>query len=479
MTAWLEAPGLRDAGERPAAWFACAGCGFRPTTGAPVPLICPAARPADDIDHVLVRLLDPAGSPMAPAASANPFVAYRCLFHAWHAALAAGWTDQRYVALVERLDAAVARVDGHGFRVTPFSRSAALSEHLGFSARGGIWVKDETGDVSGSHKARHLFGSLVELEVGGSVTGDAPLAIASCGNAALAAAVVARAAERRLLVFIPPDADEAVVTRLRALGAELEICERQPGVAGDPTYLRLLDAIAAGAAPFTCQGNLNAFAVEGGETLGLEMAAAIGRPDGPARIDRVVIQVGGGAFASSIMAGFENAPAAGMDIPLPRFDTVQTHGAFPLARAHERVAARVATGESVDVALAYAAHHRAEFMWPWEEAPHSIAHGILDDETYDWQAVVRGMLRTGGTPLVVDEPTLEEANSLARAATGISVDHTGSSGFAGLLHLARTGALDPDETVVVVFSGVQRESDGQASPDPDGRRHSPKEDTRS
>ena len=479
MTARSEAPGLREPGEMPATWFACAGCGFRPTAGTPVPLICPAAQPADGIDHVLVRLLDPSGSPMAPTHSANPFVAYRRLFHAWHAALAAGWTDERYVALVERLDAAVARVADHGFRVTPFARSAALSERLGFSARGGVWVKDETGNVSGSHKARHLFGSLVELEVAGSVTGDAPLAIASCGNAALAAAVVARAAERRLLVFIPPGADEAVVTRLRALGAELEICERQPGVAGDPTYLRLLDAIAAGAAPFTCQGNLNAFAVEGGETLGLEMAAAIGQPDGPERIDRVVIQVGGGAFASSIMAGFENAPAAGMDVPLPRFDTVQTQGAFPLARAHERVAARVAAGESVDAALAYAAHHRAEFMWPWEEAPHSIAHGILDDETYDWQAVVRGMLLTGGTPIVVDEPTLEEANSLARAATGISVDHTGSSGFAGLLHLARTGALDPDETVAVVFSGVQREPDGLVSPDPDGRRHSPKEDTRS
>ena len=43
----------------------------------------------------------------------------------------------------------------------------------------------------------------------------APLAIASCGNAALAAAVVARAADRRLRVFIPPDADPAVVARLR------------------------------------------------------------------------------------------------------------------------------------------------------------------------------------------------------------------------------------------------------------------------
>ena len=80
-------------------------------------------------------------------------------------------------------------------------------------------------------------------------------------------------------------------------------------------------------------------------------------------------------------------------------------------------------------------------MWPWEEEPRSIAHGILDDETYDWLAVVRGMLETGGSPVVVDEPTLEEANELAREATGIDVDHTGSSGLAGLLHLARQGGL--------------------------------------
>ena len=246
------------------------------------------------------------------------------------------------------------------------------------------------------------------------------------------------------------------MARLRSLGAELTVCEREPGVPGDPTYLELLDAVAEGALPFTCQGNLNAFAVEGGETLGLELAAAIGRPDGPRRIDRVVIQVGGGALASSVIAGFGNAGAAGIDIEQPRFDTVQTQGAFPLARAYEGVAERVASGQTIDAALAFAARHRPEFMWPWEAAPHSVAHGILDDETYDWQAVVAGMLRTGGTPLVVDEATLEAANVLARDSTGIDVDHTGSAGLAGLLQLARDGALRPDETVVICLSGISR-----------------------
>jgi threonine synthase len=456
MTAQPGIRGRPTAGGRAPTWFACSGCAERPADGAPIPLVCPRARAGDGIDHVLVRHFDPAAGPFPLSADPNPFIAYRRLFHAWHAAAAAGWSDDDYVAMVERLDAAVAAVDGHGFRVTPFSRSGPLSAAVGLSDAGGVWVKDETGNVSGSHKARHLFGTLLELEVGSSAAATVPLAIASCGNAALAAAVVARAADRRLLVFIPPDADAAVVARLRTLGAELTVCDREPGVAGDPTYLRLLDAIGEGALPFTCQGNLNAFAVEGGETLGLEMAAAVGRADGPPRIDRVVIQVGGGALASSVMAGFANAGRAGIAVDQPIFDTVQTRGAFPLARAHERVVARVASGEPIDAALAFAARHRPDFMWPWEETPHSVAHGILDDETYDWRAVVAGMLSTGGTPLVVDEATLHAANDLARRSTGIAVDHTGSSGLAGLLHLARSGALNPAENVVVCFSGIDR-----------------------
>jgi len=96
-------------------------------------------------------------------------------------------------------------------------------------------------------------------------------------------------------------------------------------------------------------------------------------------------------------------------------------------------------------------------MWPWEETPHSVAHGILDDETYDWQAVVAGMLHSGGTPLIVDEATLVAANDLARVSTGIDVDPTGSAGLAGLLQLARGGALAPDENVVVCFTGITRQ----------------------
>jgi threonine synthase len=137
---------------------------------------------------------------------------------------------------------------------------------------------------------------------------------------------------------------------------------------------------------------------------------------------------------------------------MPRIDTVQTAGAWPLKRAFDAVGTR---GEA-EGALRFASHHRSAFMWPWEEEPRSVAHGILDDETYDWLAVVEGMRRTGGRPLVVDEETLERANALSRETTGIDVDHTGSAGLAGLLALRDAHEIGDDERIAVLFTGVVR-----------------------
>ena len=438
--------------------FVCAGCGYQAPTDCRVPMRCPHALTDDDIDHVMGRVLDIAGLRFPTDSEANPFIRYRTLFHAYHLSLARGWTDADYVALVERLDAAVAAIDGRGFRVTPFERSDALSEELGFGRAGGVFVKDETANVSGSHKARHLMGTLLELEVADALDlgAAAPgrLSIASCGNAALAAAVLAAAAGRDLDVFIPADAHPAIVARLRALGARLIVCEREAGVPGDPTYRRLRAAIDAGAVGFTCQGNLNGFAVEGGQTLGYELATDLASAG--TTLDRLCIQVGGGALASSCIGGLAEARALGATAADPHIHPVQSQAVAPLARAHERLVHRLDTDAPTDDDIAWAAHHRSAYMWPWETEPHSIATGILDDETYDWLAVVRGTLASRGEPVVVDEPTLREANDMARSTTGIDVDPTGSAGLAGLLDLRRHGLVGPDESVALIFSGIRR-----------------------
>jgi len=433
----------------------CAGCGWEPPAGTLYPFRC-ARSGSDDVDHVLEHRLG-TEAVLDRGDDANPFVRYREGLYAWHAARAHGLGDGAFVDRVRRLDDAIAAVDGHGFRVTPFGRQPALGERTGVE----LWVKDETGNVAGSHKARHLMGILLYLDV--VEQGDKPpLAIASCGNAALAAAVLARAASRALQVFVPPDAEAAVLDRLHALGATVVVCPRAPGERGDPCVHRFHEALAAGALPFCCQGNENGLAIDGGQTLVCEMLASGAPP-----LDHLVVQVGGGALASACMQACARAVAAGILERAPCVHTVQTQGAAPLSRAWKLVQQRRGRATaSIEDALRDAAAHRSRFMWPWEAVPHSVATGILDDETYDWFAVLRGMAATGGSSVVVDEATLLQANRWALETTGIAVSHTGSAGLAGLLQLRRDGVIAAGARVGVLFSGVQRQVASTGAPGP-------------
>ncbi len=158
------------------------------------------------------------------------------------------------------------------------------------------------------------------------------------------------------------------------------------------------------------------------------------------------------------MQAFSEALALGALSFRPRIHTVQTAGAHPLERAYHRVLQMLPSSPSakdIERALHFAAAHRSEYMWPWETEPKSVATGILDDETYDWHAVVGGMLDTGGQPIVVSENRLVEAYELG-AEAGFQADATGSSGLAGLIELRSTGVIDPDHRVAVLFTGIRR-----------------------
>lgn len=103
-----------------ASTIVCGGCGSVVDASEPYPFRCPHS--GDGGDHVLRRVLDISrlAFPLEDS-EPNPFVRWRGLFHAYHLAGVHGMGDQDYVDLVRRLDREVARVDGHGFVVTPFT----------------------------------------------------------------------------------------------------------------------------------------------------------------------------------------------------------------------------------------------------------------------------------------------------------------------------------------------------------------------
>ncbi|MCA9520676.1 MAG: pyridoxal-phosphate dependent enzyme [Myxococcales bacterium] len=437
--------------ERPLE-FVCHACQSR-VAARDEPFACPR-RGEDDADHVLEKrfpaTFDGGFERVVDPTRNNPFLRYRRLLTSY----AIVDDDARFVELVTRLDDAVASVDGGGFRVSPLATETALGNALG--RRAALWVKDETHNVAGSHKARHLMGILLYLEALG-VAREHPLAIASCGNAALAAAVVARAARRPLSVYLPPSASPTVLDRLRALDARIEICPRFPGTSGDPCYHGFQRALREGAIPFCCTGPDNALTIEGGETLGFELAEGMRTRGVP---HHLLIQVGGGALASAVTQALFRAHRWGWIEQPPKIDPVQTRGAWPLPRAFERVVELLAaSGDdrgSASDALEAIVRRRSSWMWAWEDEPQSIAHGILDDETYDgWQTIL-GTLRSGGRPLIVEESDLHSAYQLAQLNTTIRASHTGVAGLAGLLALEREQALRRDETVCLLFTGIER-----------------------
>ena len=422
-------------------------------------------------------------------------------------------TSDAVATAISELDAAVAAVEGHGFEPTSFAPAPELAGAAGIGGAE-LWIKDETGNVSGSHKARHLFGVALAHRLGDSGSDAAPYAIASCGNAALAAAVVARAVGRPIDVYVPTWANEAVVARITELGGRVVRCERQPGVPGDPAHHAMLAAIEAGAVAFSCQGTETPATIDGGRTMAWEMVDALIEHGGgaPARLDRLFVQVGGGALATAVVTGLAAAVDRGDLARLPVIHAVQPEGNHPLVRAWDTLALesltperapntrdssyfldrivraqampegamdnarRAAIAESIgpiegDRLQELAGRLRYDperYMRVWEEEPVSYASGILDDITYDWVDIVEAMLASGGWPLVASEDDFRRAHRLAHEHTDIDVCPTGAAGLGGLLALTAasdgSGAagVSPGERVAVLFTGRTRLGD----PDP-------------
>jgi len=432
-------------------WW-CAACEAELPIWQVFPWVCPNSTPTDR-HHVLQAV--GANVPVAPASlhdDPNPFVTYDSGL-AWAAfAQSHGMSLTERMNLVRDLDAAVARVAGTGFRVTPFGRNDALSDALGFAATGGVWVKDEACDVAGSQKARHLFSIMLHLRAA-ELLGLAPwasaaqrplLAIASCGNAAIAASTLAAAVDWPIAVFVPPWASDSVRAQLDRLGADVRVSPRRYAEPpGDPCIIRFREFVASGAIPFSVQGTENALCLDGGRTIGWEMLAQAADLD--VALDRVFIQTGGGAFATSVGAALQSV------MPRARLHPVQVDRCSPLAGAWGR-AQQLPGGPST------AAHHWAECMRVWgtdgEPFPESAADGILDDETYDWVGIFEAMIATGGSPVVCTEELIEQAHQAGVSLTGIDATATATAGLAGLLEM-RSRVAD-SENVGIIISGIAR-----------------------
>lgn len=431
----------------------CSACGASRPWNDPTPHRCPHAGDSSEIDHILEFALPDDLIPQEHADSENPFLRYREYYYTYQAARRAGMGDERYQQIVTELDAAVAKVAGRGFRRTPL-RAAPAQLRAGVESTNQeppLWLKDETQNVGESHKARHLFAVLIHrriaIELGWAPQDPEPtLAIASCGNASIAAALLARAEDLPLDVFVPVDAESEVVAQMQELGATVHFCKRTDAP-GDPCMTALLGAVSTGSLPFTVQGPWNGLVVESGKCLGLEMHEQL--QEQGATPQRLFIQVGGGALATSVCQGWELRQRFRGGASLPAVHPVQTSACAPLAQAFDRLCQDDHT--SPEDRLVHAARQRQTYMKPWPIVGRSIARGILDDETYDWRSLLGYVLGTGGAPRSVEDPEIARAVTKLHE-TGFVVSATGAVGCAAALEFRDSSNPTQD---VVILTGVR------------------------
>ena len=362
----------------------------------------------------------------------NPFIRFRERLDSYAPVCDGEMTDEQWVDIVSSLDASISDIEGHGFVETPVLEAPELAAAAGLDID--LWIKAEPHNVGGSHKARHLMGVAIQMLVSEAL--GAPrterLAIASCGNAAMGAGVVAAAMQRPLDVFVPTWADQSIVSRLADLSASVHPSERRDGEVGDPAYLRFREAVEDGARAFSVQGTDTPTTFDGGRTLGWELADQL--PD----IDALYIQVGGGALSTAVS----------MAIPNARLHPVQAEGCAPLRRAWDLLAP--------DYDFDAAEAEPEKYMWAWDD-PQSFATGILDDITYDWLPLLRRTHETGGEPIVAPETLIVSAYEMAHQHTEIPVCSTGSAGLAGLMAAPpKRASTDGPERVAVLFTGIDR-----------------------
>ncbi len=418
--------------------------------------------------------------------------------------------ENEWLSFLQNLENNAKKTHPAGFEPTPLVNTARLAKQLGH--RGGLFAKNETATILGSHKARHAVASLLYLETIRTIQQKqdrAPLAIFSCGNAALGAAAIARAANYPLFTFVPATLSHEVESLLSNMNAFVVKVKREGAVGqGDPChnlYQKSLHEL--GFTAFSCYGHDLWPSVEGAEILALELVVQIALEQTPpehvarygfqkTKIDSLIVQVGGGGLANGVVAGLRKALRLQMLEHLPRIFLAQTASCFPLEEsyfavvrriAHEakltnvatlelldatpalalvrehspllqRVAAAIAQSfskDSVQQVLAHVAANRSEFFKPWSaNEPHSIAEGILDDTTYDGFEILVAMLETGGLPVVLTEDELQRGWNMGAECTKLNVSPTGTAALAALMVLQNNALIKSTENTAFLFTGV-------------------------
>ncbi len=299
---------------------------------------------------------------------------------------------------------------------TPLLPAERIARGLGMQL---VFIKDESGNPTGSFKARGLaMGVSKALELG-----QRDLVIPTAGNAGGALAAYAARGNVTAHVFMPNDAPSANQLEVRAFGADLVLVDGLISEAG-----RQAAEAARRHKWFDMSTFKEPYRLEGKKTMGLEVAEQAGW----VLPDVIVYPTGGGTGLVGMWKAFQEMEQLGwIDSRRPRMVSVQASGCAPIVRAVEQEA------------------ERAEF---WENA-HTVAVGLRVPGPFADRLILRCIRESKGTAVAVTDAEINEAQKELGLKEGLLAAPEGAATWAALKRLAKTGWVSPQERVVLFNTG--------------------------
>ena len=296
---------------------------------------------------------------------------------------------------------------------------------LGRTAPPGVelWVKDESGNPTGSFKARGL-----SLAVNRARELGAPgVELTSAGNAALALAAYAAAAGLPARVALPSDTPATIAERCRLHGAE--VLEGGRTLVEAARLLTERPPTGSRGAYWNLSTLKEPYRAEGKKTMGLELAEQLGWE----LPDWIVYPTGGGTGIVGMDKAFGELERLGLIAPgrRPRFAVVQMAGCAPIVRAFEC---------------------RAERAEPWPD-PDTRVYGLRVPKAIGDFLILRALYETGGAAVAIEEARLPEIGACAASEEGLLVGPEGAAALAAVADLAAVGRIEPGQRVVAFQTG--------------------------
>jgi threonine synthase len=304
---------------------------------------------------------------------------------------------------------------GEGF--TPLHPAPRLAAELGIDR---LWLKDETVNPTGSFKARGISVAVTRARE----LGVRRLALPTAGNAGLATAAYAAAADLPADVFCPRDTPRPFLESIEQLGATLHLVD---GVITD--CARQVQEGTRSEGWFDLSTLKEPYRVEGKKTMGYEIAEQLGW-----RLPDVILYpTGGGTGIVGMWKAFGEMEEMGWIEPQrPRMISVQAAGCAPIVRAFEQ-------GETI--------------ARPWED-PRTVASGLRVPSAVGDSLILQAIRESGGVAAAVEDAAMLEGTRWLGRTTGVLASPEGGAVLAALRELLAAGAVGRDAEVVLFITGT-------------------------